>query len=131
MRNYAGIRNEDDACSVTVNGDPLAPRRDLFNHSPTGFEWGYGGSGPAQLALALMCDLLVNEPEALKVAKRLLGHAEPIAPMAGEEEFVITSDEIAVRLHQRLKDAVVVGLPRADWRITSAELLAVVTGWLR
>jgi hypothetical protein len=78
-----------------------------------------------------MCDLLVNEPEALKVAKRLLGHAEPIAPMAGEEEFVITSDEIAVRLHQRLKDAVVVGLPRADWRITSAELLAVVTGWLR
>ncbi|MBF6570493.1 MAG: hypothetical protein IVW54_16625 [Candidatus Binataceae bacterium] len=26
------------------------------NHSPTGFEWGYLGSGPAQLALALLLD---------------------------------------------------------------------------
>ena len=26
----------------------------LFNHSPTGFEWGYGGSGPAQAALAVL-----------------------------------------------------------------------------
>jgi Family of unknown function (DUF6166) len=31
----------------------LDPRLDLRNHSPTGFEWGFGGSGPAQLALAL------------------------------------------------------------------------------
>lgn len=28
----------------------------IVNHSPDGFAWGYGGSGPAQLALAiLMC----------------------------------------------------------------------------
>ena len=31
--------------------EPLPLRLDLFNHSPTGFSWGYGGSGPAQLAL--------------------------------------------------------------------------------
>jgi hypothetical protein len=31
-------------------------RLDLRNHSPTGFEWGYGGSGPAQLALAILAD---------------------------------------------------------------------------
>ena len=37
---------------------PLHPRLDLRDHSPTGFEWGYGGSGPAQLALALLADLL-------------------------------------------------------------------------
>jgi len=34
----------------------LNPRTDLWNHSPTGFQWGYGGSGPAQLALALLAD---------------------------------------------------------------------------
>ena len=34
---------------------------DLHNHSPTGFEWGYSGSGPAQLALALMADALGDE----------------------------------------------------------------------
>lgn len=26
----------------------------VFNHSPDGFAWGYGGSGPAQLALAIL-----------------------------------------------------------------------------
>ena len=36
---------------------PLPLRLDLRNHSPTGFEWGYGGSGPAQLALALLADV--------------------------------------------------------------------------
>ena len=25
-------------------------------HSPTGYEWGYGGSGPADLALSILCD---------------------------------------------------------------------------
>jgi hypothetical protein len=34
----------------------LDPRFDLRNHSPTGFAWGYGGSGPAQLALAILAD---------------------------------------------------------------------------
>lgn len=31
-------------------------RLDVENRSPTGFGWGYGGSGPAQLALAILCD---------------------------------------------------------------------------
>ena len=30
---------------------------EIRNHSPTGFEWGYGGSGPAQLALALCVEV--------------------------------------------------------------------------
>ena len=32
-------------------GSSIHPRLDLWNHSPTGFEWGYPGSGPAQSAL--------------------------------------------------------------------------------
>jgi hypothetical protein len=35
--------------------DP-GPSQKLRNHSPTGFNWGYGGSGPAQLALAILLD---------------------------------------------------------------------------
>jgi hypothetical protein len=40
---------------VTINGKRLRPMRSqqLLNHSPDGFDWGYGGSGPAQLALAI------------------------------------------------------------------------------
>ena len=39
----------------------LPMRLNLHNHSPTGFEWGYGGSGPAQLALALLADALGDD----------------------------------------------------------------------
>lgn len=41
---------------VLVDGRALSPARSqhVWNHSPTGFESGYGGSGPAQLALAIL-----------------------------------------------------------------------------
>jgi hypothetical protein len=64
MKRYEG-RREGYAVIVTVNGRPLNPRLDLWNHSPTGFEWGYGGSGPAQLALAFLADHLVDDAEAV------------------------------------------------------------------
>ena len=38
---------------------PAASLR-LRNHSPDGFQWGYSGSGPAQLALALLLDVTSN-----------------------------------------------------------------------
>jgi Family of unknown function (DUF6166) len=41
---------------VYIKGERLSPGRsqELINHSPDGFSWGYGGSGPSQLALALL-----------------------------------------------------------------------------
>jgi hypothetical protein len=66
MKLYEGIR-EGYVVEVTVNGRPLKPRLDLWNHSPTGFEWGYSGSGPAQLALALLADHLGNDDEAVRL----------------------------------------------------------------
>jgi Family of unknown function (DUF6166) len=68
---YHGRREMGNAI-VTVNDQRpghrprlLRERQDLENHSPTGFEWGYGGSGPAQLALALLADYLGNDEQAL------------------------------------------------------------------
>ena len=55
-----GHRNviEDHSVFIEVNGvrKHLPYYSHIKNHSPTGFCWGYGGSGPAQLALALLCD---------------------------------------------------------------------------
>lgn len=53
---------------VWVNEKPLSPERSLkvFNHSPTGFSWGFGGSGPAQLALAILLRYL-PEKEAVSL----------------------------------------------------------------
>ncbi|SMH26473.1 DUF6166 domain-containing protein [Mesorhizobium australicum] len=42
----------------------LDPRLDIRNHSPSGFAWGYSGSGPAQLALAILCDALGDDERA-------------------------------------------------------------------
>ena len=53
MNEYKAIRTPE-GCVVTVNGKLLNPRHDLSNHSPDGFEWGYDGSGPSQLALAIL-----------------------------------------------------------------------------
>lgn len=57
---YEGIRKDGDelntSTGVLVDGVPdvLPWRLDLYNHSPTGLEWGYGGSGPHQLAVAIL-----------------------------------------------------------------------------
>lgn len=46
---------------------PLDPRTDLRNHSPSGFAWGYNGSGPAQLALAVLADCLQDDGRASRL----------------------------------------------------------------
>jgi len=66
MKTYTG-RREYQFTVVAVNGRPLDPRFDLWEHSPTGFEWGYGGSGPAQLALALLADHLGDDERAVEL----------------------------------------------------------------
>ncbi len=65
MKTYRGQRNH--LVQVGDGGDwtDLDPRYDLANHSPTGFSWGYGGSGPAQLALALLADAMGRDELAL------------------------------------------------------------------
>lgn len=44
---------------VWLDGEWLdpAPSQKVRNHSPDGFNWGYGGSGPSQLALAIVLKL--------------------------------------------------------------------------
>lgn len=48
--------------------EELDPRTDVVNHSPTGFEWGYLGSGPLQLAFAVLAEAYDEE-----VARELHG----------------------------------------------------------
>ena len=73
-RTYRGCREPDGSCVVWVQetfvsviGDAaignstertLPLQLGIRSHSPTGFRWGYRGSGPAQLALALLADAL-------------------------------------------------------------------------
>ena len=67
MKMYHGWRDANGTAHVNAELLPLDPRLDLANHSPTGFEWGYGGSGPAQLALALLADAVGSDRVALRL----------------------------------------------------------------
>ncbi len=59
MINALEITGRADTRDVFIGGVLLSPAQSqkLKNHSPDGFAWGYGGSGPAQLALAILLAL--------------------------------------------------------------------------
>src|ERR1022692_1412541 len=99
QKHYEG-RREGHAVIVTVDGRRLNPRLDLWNHSPTGFEWGYGGSGPAQLALAILADHCGNDEQALNYHQRFKWMV--IAELPGRG-WTLTSQHIDMVL-QKLRD---------------------------
>lgn len=57
---YAGVRTRDGVIVVAIRDGRQSPLRHVVRHSPTGLEWGYGGSGPAGLALSILADYLGN-----------------------------------------------------------------------
>jgi len=86
---------------VFVDGRPLNLRLDLREHSPTGFNWGYGGSGPAQLALAILADVAGD-----KVA---LNHYQEfkrdvIASLEPDKKFTLTEEEVKAWLARQPKE---------------------------
>jgi len=79
---------------VTILGEPLdpAPSQKVYNHSPDGFNWGYSGSGPAQLALAILL------------------------------YFTRGDAQLSVRYHQDFKFDKIAGLPQDDFRMSVEEV---------
>jgi len=55
MQQNIKFKGENRTRKVWLDGKELKPGSSLkiVNHSPDGFNWGYAGSGPAQLALAV------------------------------------------------------------------------------
>ena len=52
----------DGVVKVILPSGRSRPLRHVLLHSPTGFAWGYEGSGPADLAMSLLCDVLGERP---------------------------------------------------------------------
>lgn len=94
---YSGIRlgkTTADECNVTVNGLILNPKPSqcLRNHSPDGFNWGYGGSGPAQLALAILLDYYQDDEIALNLYQDF--KFATVAKIPPDENWRLTGDDI-------------------------------------
>lgn len=81
--------------TVKQDGEPdrkLDRRLDLANHSPDGFSWGYAGSGCAQLALALLADVMEDDGIAVRLHQQF--KFAVITPMPITEPFKMTSEEV-------------------------------------
>jgi hypothetical protein len=88
---------------VTVDGRDLSPAKSqrVWNHSPDGFNWGYGGSGPAQLALAILLHAGVHEERAVEYHQAFKWAV--IAPLP-QRDFAIDVN-VLVWLLDRVHDA--------------------------
>ena len=90
MKTYRAVRTPD-GCSVTVDGVALEQRIDLRQYSTSGFEWGYEGSGPQQLALAILADHFGDDKRALAHHKVFM---EVVLSGLRSDEWVLTPDQI-------------------------------------
>lgn len=77
---------------VTVGVQVLDPRLDLMNHSPTGLSWGYCGSGPAQLALAILADFLEDDRAAVMLHQDFKNMI--ISRLPGDRNWTLTGLEV-------------------------------------
>ena len=127
---------------VLVDGLPLSPKdsQKIVNHSPDGFEWGYGGSGPAQLSLAIVlvaAKKLLDplDPEHLWIVEPIYRGSEysyRYAPTGSTVSFFLfdrkprTAEQIvAVQFYQDFKFEHV-----ARWRFDEGEVEIDVEAWL-
>ena len=97
MKTYQGTRGRNGIAAVTVAesaaASPLESCRALRDHAGDSFEWGYAGSGPTQLALAILAD-----------------------------HFGPSRERLAQALYIDFKFQVVARLPRAGWTLTTEQI---------
>lgn len=103
MKTYLGQRTDYQA-RVYFEREGKAPRRLrafasqlIRNHSPDGFEWGYGGSGPAQLALGLLLDVLGDPDEAEELYQRFKWE---VVAQLDRDHWRMTGAEILAWVHR-------------------------------
>lgn len=102
---YRGVRLDNNLL-VTKHGIAddntgdynLDTRLDLKNHSPLGFETGYLGSGPAQLALAIIADYTENDNLALNVYQKF---KEEVIAQLPDEAWIIRGRDIGFFLKEK------------------------------
>ena len=87
---YIGYIDEQKEKTI-VELSPIRSQ-EIINHSPDGFNWGYGGSGPAQCALGVLLDHTNDKETARELYQDFL--SEVIAHMPIEKKLEMPVEKI-------------------------------------
>lgn len=91
MTTYTGERIGSRVL-VRVDDEPLCPRLDLCPYSANGFDWGYRGSGAAQLALAILADHLRSDEN--RALAQHQGFKERVIAQLGSDRWTMTDRDV-------------------------------------
>ncbi len=96
------LRGECGSRRVWLDGKELDPRpsQKVWNHSPDGFNWGYAGSGPSQLALAIALQLTGDRSVAVAVCDSFKW--DLVARLGGDFEVEFELDQTFRPMKTRL-----------------------------
>jgi len=86
------IKGNWETKEVWLNDKLLSSTKsqEIINHSPDGFNWGYRGSGCAQLALAILLEIFSKET-ALKYYERFKDEVVASLPKSNFEKEILFS----------------------------------------
>jgi hypothetical protein len=104
------VTREDAMDAADIKPCDCRPLAIVTYHSPDGIEWGYPGSGPADLALSILADYFGETPEQIQAALKSLW-----SPRSK-----------AAALHHRFKAEFLANEQRDQWQVRAD----VIEVWL-
>jgi len=125
MTIYKGYRHSAGVgAQLVMKDDDIldpGPSQEVWNRSPDGFNWGYAGSGPAQLALGLLYDVVRDRDTAVSFHQAF----KRAFVATWGEEWEISSDTIKAWLEEQetTQEAAPVWQQPAEQILRSAERL--------
>jgi len=94
---YRGLRKNGRPAVIVDTGERFRMLRHRVLRSPSGMEWGYGGSGPADLALSILADCTGNLAYAERFHQQFKFDVVARLPQDG---FSLSEDEVRAWVEQ-------------------------------
>lgn len=98
------IKGNWETKEVLVGGNYLDLNKSLkiANHSPTGFNWGYAGSGPSQLALALLLEFMPSRQDTVTRVYQMF--KLDVISKIQQEDFEMKEDVVLDWINEHAKE---------------------------
>lgn len=121
MKTYIGVRSskgvEVFVVRMTREGAERSQLKHLIHHSPDGFEWGYGGSGPSDLALSILADFFNEDPTSAELKQGYSELSEGVKRYLSAENLIQATKIKCLEFHHRFCIDFVAGFAREGFSL--------------